>query len=377
MAKTQAEAVSLYYEYLKQGIDPNTAYTKAIEGMPTQEELLQQEGEAQQGAGLAGVGGTLAGIVGTKYLYDNLVGKVGEEAAKKVVTEQLASQGLTSGAAELAPFSPSTPMFDIMGGTAAAVPSQAAAPTVLGNAAGMGVLPLAAIAAGTYLGSEAMYDMYKGRKPGLPGRIIAGIGTGGLSEIAKATGLLGHKSTKEYQRERWGDLAGSEDPMMANYGKQYLDYLGSEQAKTDAQYPNTFEGRKEAGTLKPEHVWGGVDLINTLGSDYLNKYTTDQRTKIAQAAIDNNLIYTDKGDQFIKDKEALKGLATQITTGAYKPGNTLTNALAGMTTKLPQPLQRPTFENPKFAGVPPLAQVIARSKTQSPGIDLNGNKIRY
>lgn len=189
---------------------------------------------------------------------------------------------------------------------------------------GVGPGPLAAIAAGTYLGGKSAYDMLKGKNdksiPGLIGRGTLGIATGGLSEVARP--FLTHKSTKEYQQDRWGKLADSSDPATKSFATQYQQYLDSPQAETDAQYENTFAGKKQAGTLKSEDVWGAPGIIETFGSDWFNKYNENDRRTISQALIDKDQIISEHGDMSVKDEALARQIATEALTS--KPaGNTL------------------------------------------------------
>lgn len=140
-----------------------------------------------------------------------------------------------------------------------------------------------------------------------------GAGVGGLLGLGK--GLMDHKSTKEYQQERWGNLANSSDPAVANYAKQYQQYLGSDRAKEDAKYENTFEGKQKAGNLKAEDVWGGLGILQTFGNDWFTKYNEADRRNISQALLDNNLLTTDKGDIKVIDPNAAKQIAEQIKSG--------------------------------------------------------------
>lgn len=198
---------------------------------------------------------------------------------------------------------------------AAAGETTAAAPVAAG---GLGALPIAGIGIAGLLAGKAGYDMFKGKKPSLPGRIILGMGTGGLSEVANH--FLNHKSTKEYQRERWGNLGESTHAPTAQYANNYLNYLGSDQAKIDAQYPNTFGAKKEAGTLKAEDVWGGLGMFKTFGDDWLGKYSEDQRRNISNELIKQNLLGNSKGDITILDPEKAKQVAsTSIASMLAKP----------------------------------------------------------
>lgn len=132
------------------------------------------------------------------------------------------------------------------------------------------------------------------------------VAAGAPAAIALGRKLLDRKTTKEYQRERWGKLGSSSDKSVSDYANNYLNYLKSDQAKTDAKYENTFEGKKKAGTLKAEDVWGGLGIIEEFGPEYLTKRSEDERRKIAQTLIDRDLLYTSKGDIKLKDKDAAR-----------------------------------------------------------------------
>ncbi len=66
---------------------------------------------------------------------------------------------------------------------------------------GIGLGPLAAIAAATYLGGKEAYDIYQGgRNSNLAGRATLGIATGGLSEVARP--FFGKSRTKGEETAR-------------------------------------------------------------------------------------------------------------------------------------------------------------------------------
>lgn len=166
---------------------------------------------------------------------------------------------------------------------------------------------------------------------GLPGAGI-GAGIGGLLGLGK--GLMDHKTTKEYQQERWGNLANSSDPGVANYAKQYQQYLGSDRAKQDGQYENTYEGKKAAGTLKPEDVWGGIGVMEQIGPEWLGKATEEQRRQASQRFIDEDLIRTDKGDMYLKDPARGKQILAEVMGGkpAAPPQQPVPQAQPGQAT---------------------------------------------
>lgn len=248
----------------------------------------------------------------------------------------------------------------------------AAAPGIGANAAAMGAGPIAAIIAATALGGKAGYDMLKGKKPGLPGRVVLGMATGGLSEVANK--FLNRKSTKDYQKDKWENIAKSGDAITAQYAKDYRDnYLNSEQAKTDARYENTFEGKKAAGTLKAEDVWGGEGFFDTFGNDWLGKLSEDQRRKISQAAIDNNLISTSKGMMNITDAAKLKELSNSIVSGKAP----VVGAPVPKVTGAPEVDMSKMVPYGTTLSKQPAPIMIPRSSTLSPGIGKDGKRINY
>lgn len=262
-------------------------------------------------------GGEVAAPAQPGGLTNGLAGKV-------MLGQQLANSGsaLSSGGgagltAELG--ATSTPSGMVPSLTGMTAEGSSVAPTtlsegVLANAGGMGVLPLTAIAGATYLGGKSAYDTIRGKEdksiPGYIGRGTLAIATGGISEALRTAGVF-HKSTKDIQKEEWGKLAGSAHAPTSNFANKYLEYLGSDQAKTDALYENTLEGKKAAGKLRPEDVWGGRGVLTTFGDDWLGKYSENQRRSISKDLISADLIGSSKGDQTIKDE----GKAREIAKG--------------------------------------------------------------
>ena len=176
---------------------------------------------------------------------------------------------------------------------------------------------------------------------GPPG-IAIGAGVGGLIGLGK--GLFGDDvSVKDQVKERWGGLAKSSDPTTQSYAKQYLDYVNS---PGQGEGP-TFDELKESGQLKPEHVWGGYDMFKVYGSDWLGKYSEDQRRRISQALIDSNLLKSSKGDIRITDAAKAKEIADNIVKS---PAPAAGAAATGM------------MEPP-------------RTSTRSPGIGMDGKPI--
>lgn len=208
------------------------------------------------------------------------------------------------------------------------------APGLLGAAA-----PYLGVA-GAGLGAYGLYNGIKNHSMGQSALSGAGLGAGiaaasplllgtgpvgwgllGLSALGGGAGgallesLLGHKSTGEYEQEKWGGIAGSSDPATAAYGKQYMDYLNSPQQKIDALPENRFDYKQEHGTLKPEDVWGGAGQFDTFGGDWLNKYSEAQRRQIAQEEINQHILGSEHGDITVTDPAKARAIAEGIFTG--------------------------------------------------------------
>lgn len=199
------------------------------------------------------------------------------------------------------------------------------APGQIAEATGLssiGAGPMALIAAQAALSGKAAASEFKGKKPDLISRGALDMTTFGLNELALP--FLTHKSTKDLEAEKWGNIANSKDPAVASYGKGYQQYLASPQAKIDAEYPNTFDAKKSAGTLKPEDVWGGAGLIENIPG-WLTKYTGDQRKNISQQLLDSNLITSDHGDLKLTDVDKANALA-QGALGAKQTATPLASA---------------------------------------------------
>lgn len=179
---------------------------------------------------------------------------------------------------------------------------------VMANAGSMGALPVAAIAGSTYLGGEAAYDMLKGRKPGMPGRVILGMATGGLSEVGNA--LFNRKTTKDIQKENtqsFMDMA-PEDAGWQNYvqGARAQNIQGGPPdpskpfAGKYATWDEYVAGGLEANDLT--HVAGN---IKSYGKDW-GTLSEEDRQAITQRNIDANNYLSSKGEVLTQDEAIAK-----------------------------------------------------------------------
>jgi hypothetical protein len=193
------------------------------------------------------------------------------------------------------------------------------APTLPSGIAGVAVP--AAVAAQTLLSGKTAYDMLQGDvKPihkmglsdlkddpgGLIGRAGLAIATGGLSEIANLG--FGRKSTKDYQRERWGALS--------DQGINVAGYDPSKQAGYEAagfkDWGSGLNAAMARGEVKPEEVWGGLGMYETFGNEWLQKAKEDQRRAISQKLLDEQLLTSDKGDVLVRDKDRAREIFKEI-----------------------------------------------------------------
>jgi hypothetical protein len=305
-----------------------------------QKQLYEQQGliAKQPGLGetLLPIGLSAGAIFGAKAIGEKIpeyIGSIGSEAkgllgfgAPEAAGTQLgsattAATGATSGAGVATP--------NLIGATK--VPGAASGGGLFSvggiGSAGNGILPVA--------GAVGAYDLANrnvgpgrgfvqgaasgaaiGSFFGAPGAAI-GAGIGGGVGLIKS--FFDNPSVKEQVKDRWSGLAKSGDPATQSYAQQYLAYLDSPQAKIDAEQVNTFDGKKEAGTLRAEDVWGGHGMFKTFGSDWLNKYSEDQRRKISQEMINQNLLTSEKGDIKVTDAAKAKQIADQVVSGQPAP----------------------------------------------------------
>lgn len=181
-----------------------------------------------------------------------------------------------------------------------------------------GYIP-AAVVASTAAAGKAGLDMLKGETPGTPGRAQLGIATGGLSEIANLMGfggILGHKSTKDIQKEHTQELRGQG----ADNAAWQAYVAGARQQHENGGPPDpskpffngkyeSFDEYKKAG-LDAADLEGVHGNLSTFGPDWAG-YSPEQRKAITQSLIDNNMYESKKGEVEVTDAAKAKeiGLA--------------------------------------------------------------------
>jgi hypothetical protein len=171
------------------------------------------------------------------------------------------------------------------------------------NAAAMGAGPIAAILGATALGGMAGYDMLKGRKANLPGRVILGMATGGLSEVPGLFGW-GKKSTGERQNERWQNLfeSGNAPEWAFANGVNQDQGFGDK----DLADPN----------FDPRKVWASSAMFDTFGKNWANTGTEAQREEITKQILANKLIDTKQGVSYMLDKDKANSIKAGVLAKA-------------------------------------------------------------
>lgn len=181
-----------------------------------------------------------------------------------------------------------------------------------------GGLTLAGTAAGAYLG----------------GPVGAGIGSIAGRTVGRGAGWLGKKlgafdkSTKEYERERWTDAA--------NKGANDVDKTTAAQFFS-ISHPEGDDEIFDEGALKGRkynweevsQVSSGKDVWGSLGffqafPNWISGFTPQEREAIANAALDNGLLTSNKGDLIFADENigAIQEIAAQVKAGTFEPAKT-------------------------------------------------------
>ncbi len=272
----------------------------------------------------------------------------------------------------------------------------------LASGYGIGLGPLAAVAAGTYLGGKSAYDEIRGKTdnsiPGLIGRGTLGIATGGLSEIARP--FLQHKSVADRRADNWTGLADQGIPG-AQQAYDVSQNLGDLSGKiTSGAHKGdawSFQGALDQMKEDPSSIVQFQDVYGnykTFGNEW-DKYDSPTKVKITQALIDNNLYDSKDGDVIVTDEAKAKqirdnilkspgpsGMNVAVPGGppaiAPQPGPLSMAAAAGSDNRVMQPPLNPSAAaaNDNRVIIAPAIQP-ARTTTRSPGIGLNGKPMVY
>lgn len=294
----------------------------------------QQEKDNSLTAQLAAPAGMIAGLYGANKLAGMELPGIGDlfGGGEAVAATDPSAAAFLDAATPVATASNGAGVLTAGGEVAAVEP---------GLLSGIGAAPAyipAAVIAGTALGGKAAYDMLRGKKPGLPGRIILGMATGGLSEIAG--GLFGHKSTRDYAKDRTSELlkAAGDDQNAINYVQGMREQYNS--APPDPSKP-FFNGKYgsfdeyQAGGLDARDLSGVYGNINGYGAKEWAALTQDQREQVTQKNIDLGNYISSKGDVLHKDKKLAQAAWDAVIKPQPQPKGAAPLNLPGTITKGP------------------------------------------
>lgn len=331
--------------------DPSAQYEEKQKAIKLAEQQNSPLGQ------MMGVAGPIAGVLGGKWAIDQLGPKT---AAEKLAEQQLAnvagtqaSAGAGTAAQAFTGGAPATPEILAINnaGGSAVVPSGFS----LGNigAAGNYILP-AAGALGAYdlfangrtgargIGQGAASGAMLGSYVGMP---WLGAGIGAVAGLAG--GMLNHKSTKEYEKERWGDL---EKKGVANAGQAFLanhakgdDSIYDSGARQGQKW--NFENALEDTKKDPTHFQHVYGNYKTFGNDW-STYNDAQQKAIVSRLANEGLYKGNKGDVVITDANKARQIKDEV--------------LAPVAAQAP---------------VQAAGDKVARSNSISPGIGLDGKLI--
>lgn len=321
----------VYYLLRERGYTHDQALHGAYAGYYKKQEAEDAQKKAERKAmqqQLATFGGGILGAGGGAFL-----GKLGYDAAAKMTGTGVAGGGAGAGGGIAA------------GGGGAGAAAEAGTgisgigPVASGGeygAAIMGATPAyipAAAALWTAGAGKAGYDMARGKKPGWEGDTTLGTNpaTAWAYWPAKfAMGLFGKGPKTEVEDKRVQALIDSgtisADQAKALYPNGFTSEGRSDQlsaALANGAQPGSFGFDKSGNwynteflaggnesTLKPEDIWGYSAFLERYGSDWLNKFSEEDRRKIAGAAIDSGAVREHHGtvdvdfslvDKFLSD----------------------------------------------------------------------------
>ena len=235
---------------------------------------------------------------------------------------------------------------------AVAAPAAEGGVAASGGLLGIGVLPLAATAAGTYLGGRAALNMLQGKKDsslaGLIGRGTLGIATGGLSELARP--FLMHESTRDVARKHTQQLLNQnkDDAVWQSYVsgmRQQYDSAPLDPSKPFAGKYGSWDEYKQAG-LESADLTGVYGNLKTFGPDWA-KLSFDQQKAVTQGLINAGLYDSSKGEVIITNEEQAKKIKDEVL-------------------KTQPPSQNPALNDQR---------TLPRSSTISPGVGRDGKPI--
>lgn len=324
---------------------------------------------------------------------------------------QRASQGGAPSYMDIASSVGEGPVMDFLNGGSAAP-----AATEVGSAAnggimmsdgtiagGSGPFSLSGIGgAGNYIlpaaGAIGMYDVLKNDRGPVRGTLqgaasgaaigsafpvvgtAIGAGVGGAIGLGKS--LLTKKHvTRDLAKKNTQDLQSQfgNDATYQAYVRGMREQSNSappDPSKPFAGKYSTWEDYKKAG-LEAGDLTGVYGNINTFGQDWTN-IDQGKREAVTQALIDNNLYDSRKGEVNITDANKARQIYQQVMGGGYTPPKS-TAAGGSSAGRGPNEglVTRPAMITPGAgASATAAPMMIPRSSTRSPGIGLDGKRLK-
>lgn len=138
--------------------------------------------------------------------------------------------------------------------------------------------------------------------------------------------LFGHKSTKDYQNDTWGDAV-KQGLVSEDVAKNWLSSDGSKETRTSDQI---LEQAKQDG----KQLWGTIGMYQTFGPDW-DKYTPDQREQISRGIAQAGIIHSEHGDWFVDNPDQAKQIRDNVL-GGKGPGTMAPQPPAPQGQQLPQ-----------------------------------------
>lgn len=272
----------------------------------------QQEAATGNAAQIAQIGGQIAGAAGT-YLVTDAVKNGGASILGNLL-------GGSGAAAEAAPAVPNIVGANFIGAETAGT-NAAMAPSLINPVTAAIVAALAGIQQG-----KVGYDMGKGKGLGSALKEQASKPTSYLMPtrfIGAALGSAFGGGRYKAERNKWDDLLKTDEfkdlpaelvPDIYRGGSRTFDEMQRNDLAADhvgfdssGQWVNNkFNQSRDVADLRPEDIWGYSAFGEKFGKEY---YLTSEenRRKIAQKALDDNLIKEHHGTIDIKDSDELKG----------------------------------------------------------------------
>lgn len=380
--QTIQDQVTQYFNSVINGTPSHVAFQQAFpNGLPSQTDLNKQRAAANQTSAYGAIGGTLLGALGTSALYHGIAGTPGPFSGLSNLfggggttantTTPTTTAGVTN--SDVAPSFYANPTSDAAQYTGSDVPlvgtedatdagatdlasSSAAdagtsdlavsgadaAGTDAGlaggaDAAGVGfgslgigaALPVAGIAAGTYLLGNGLYNAVNGNKDnsgtGLASRAQADFSTMGAAELLPLLGL-GHKTTVQDEADVWNALQKNNVTGAAQAAQDNLNSRA--QPNYGQKYANFSDAVQHVATDDPANFREVAGNYQTFGNDWAN-YSSDQQNKIMSALAQAGLYKSNQGSVIITDPTQAKQIAAQVLgqQGSAPLGSQLTQAV--------------------------------------------------